>query len=73
MVPLVQRWIGIFFVTSAELGGSRMAGLLSGMAFASIVLGLLVGPAAFGAAAGPLGLVRRPVGGLSPRCPRPLL
>ena len=24
MVPPVQRWIGIFFVTSAELGGSRM-------------------------------------------------
>ena len=45
MVPPVQRWIGIFFVTSAKLGGSRMAGLLSGMAFASIVLGLLVGPA----------------------------
>ena len=37
---------------SAELGGSRTAGLLSGMAFASIVVGLLVGllvgPAAFG-------------------------
>jgi MFS family permease len=41
-------WVGIFFVISAELGGSRMAGLLSGMAFASIVIGLLVGPAAFG-------------------------
>ena len=33
---------------SAELGGSRRVGLLSGMAFASIVVGLLVGPAAFG-------------------------
>jgi MFS transporter, ACS family, hexuronate transporter len=41
-------WVGIFFVISAELGGTRMAGLLSGMAFASIVVGLLVGPAAFG-------------------------
>lgn len=41
-------WVGIFFVISAELGGSRTAGLLSGMAFASIVVGLLVGPAAFG-------------------------
>ena len=41
-------WVGIFFVISAELGGSRRAGLLSGMAFASIVVGLLVGPATFG-------------------------
>ena len=41
-------WVGIFFVMSAELGGSRSAGLLSGAAFASIVVGLLVGPAAFG-------------------------
>jgi MFS family permease len=41
-------WVGIFFVISAELGGSRMAGLLSGMAFASIVIGLLVGPVTFG-------------------------
>jgi MFS family permease len=41
-------WVGIFFVISAELGGSRMAGPLSGMAFTSIVVGLLVGPAAFG-------------------------
>ena len=41
-------WVGIFFVISAELGGSRMAGLLSGIAFASIVIGLLVGPATFG-------------------------
>lgn len=41
-------WVGVFFVISAELGGSRTAGLLSGMAFASIVVGLLVGPATFG-------------------------
>jgi sugar phosphate permease len=36
-------WVGIFFVISAEAGGPREAGLLSGVAFASIVLGLLVG------------------------------
>jgi MFS family permease len=41
-------WVGIFFVMSAEIGGSRRAGLLSGVAFASIVVGLLVGPAVFG-------------------------
>ena len=41
-------WVGIFFVISAEVGGPRQAGLLSGMAFASIVVGLLTGPAVFG-------------------------
>ena len=41
-------WVGIFFVISAEVGGSRQAGLLSGMAFASIVMGLLIGPTVFG-------------------------
>ena len=41
-------WVGIFFVISAEVGGSRQAGLLSGVAFASIVVGLLGGPAVFG-------------------------
>jgi MFS family permease len=41
-------WVGIFFVISAEAGGPRQAGLLSGVAFASIVLGLLVGPPIFG-------------------------
>jgi MFS transporter, ACS family, hexuronate transporter len=35
-------WVGIFFVISAE------AGLLSGVAFAAIVLGPLVGPPVFG-------------------------
>ena len=30
------------------MGGFRQAGLLSGVAFASIVVGLLVGPAVFG-------------------------
>jgi MFS transporter, ACS family, hexuronate transporter len=42
-------WVGIFFVISAEAGGPRQAGLLSGVAFASIVLGLLAGPPVFGA------------------------
>jgi len=41
-------WVGIFFVVSAEVGGRRSAGLLSGVAFAAIVVGLLVGPAVFG-------------------------
>src|SRR5216684_1189624 len=41
-------WVGIFFVISAEAGGPCEAGLLSGVAFASIVLGLLVGPPVFG-------------------------
>jgi MFS family permease len=41
-------WVGVFFVISAEAGGARHAGLLSGVAFASIVAGLLVGPSAFG-------------------------
>jgi MFS family permease len=41
-------WVGIFFVISAEAGGPRQAGLLSGVAFAAIVLGLLVGPPIFG-------------------------
>jgi MFS family permease len=41
-------WVGIFFVISAEVGGPREAGLLSGVAFASIVAGLLVGPSVFG-------------------------
>src|ERR1700737_1950137 len=41
-------WVRIFFVISAEAGGPREAGLLSGVAFAAIVLGLLVGPPVFG-------------------------
>jgi len=41
-------WVCIFFVISAEVGGRRAAGLLSGVAFAAIVVGLLVGPATFG-------------------------
>ncbi|HUF56726.1 MAG TPA: MFS transporter [Thermohalobaculum sp.] len=41
-------WVGVYFVISVEAGGPRQAGLLSGVAFASIVLGLLVGPPVFG-------------------------
>jgi ACS family hexuronate transporter-like MFS transporter len=41
-------WVGIFFVISAEAGGRGQAGLLSGVAFAAIVLGLLAGPPLFG-------------------------
>jgi MFS family permease len=41
-------WVGIFFVISAEAGGRNQAGLLSGVAFAAIVLGLLIGPPIFG-------------------------
>jgi len=41
-------WVGIFFVISAEVGGPRQAGLLTGMAFAAIVVGLLTGPSVFG-------------------------
>ena len=41
-------WVGIFFIVSAEVGGRRSAGLLSGVAFAAIVVGLLVGPTVFG-------------------------
>ena len=41
-------WVGVFFVISAEIGGRTQAGLLSGMAFTSIVVGLLIGPTVFG-------------------------
>ena len=41
-------WVGVFFVISAEAGGPSQAGLLTGVAYASIVVGLLVGPPAFG-------------------------
>ena len=41
-------WVGIFFVISVEAGGRNQAGLLSGVAFAAIVLGLLIGPPVFG-------------------------
>ena len=56
-------WVGVFFVISAEAGGPRQAGLLSGVAYASIVVGLLVGPPAFGPPR-ELGLVRGGVDGI---------
>lgn len=41
-------WVGVFFVISAEAGGPREAGLLTGVGYSSIVVGLLVGPPVFG-------------------------
>ena len=42
-------WVGVYFIASAEAGGPRRAGLLSGVAFGVIVVGLLVGAPVFGA------------------------
>jgi MFS transporter, ACS family, aldohexuronate transporter len=42
-------WVGVYFIASAEAGGPRRSGLLSGVAFGAIVLGLLVGAPVFGA------------------------
>jgi len=41
-------WVGIYFIISAEAGGVTRAGLLSGVGFAAIVVGLLVGAPTFG-------------------------
>src|SRR3990172_1755016 len=41
-------WVGIYFIASAEAGGPRQSGLLSGVAFAAIVVGLLLGAPLFG-------------------------
>jgi MFS family permease len=41
-------WVGIYFIISAEAGGATRAGLLSGVSFAAIVVGLLVGAPIFG-------------------------
>jgi MFS family permease len=41
-------WVGIYFIISAEAGGSRHSGLLSGVSFAAIVVGLLTGAPIFG-------------------------
>lgn len=41
-------WVGIYFIISAEAGGVTRAGLLSGVSFAAIVVGLLVGAPIFG-------------------------
>lgn len=42
-------WVGVYFIASAEAGGPRRSGLLSGVAFGVIVLGLLTGAPLFGA------------------------
>jgi len=42
-------WVGVYFIASAEAGGPRRSGLLSGVAFGVIVVGLLVGAPLFGA------------------------
>lgn len=42
-------WVGIYFIISAEAGGREQSGLLSGVAFAAIVVGLLLGAPVFGA------------------------
>lgn len=41
-------WVGIYFIISAEAGGARHSGLLSGVSFAAIVVGLLTGAPIFG-------------------------
>ena len=41
-------WVGIYFIISAEAGGTARAGLLSGVSFAAIVVGLLTGAPIFG-------------------------
>ncbi|HUF93097.1 MAG TPA: MFS transporter [Candidatus Limnocylindria bacterium] len=41
-------WVGIYFIISAEAGGARHSGLLSGVSFAAIVVGLLAGAPLFG-------------------------
>jgi len=42
-------WVGVYFIASAEAGGRRQSGLLSGVSFAAIVVGLLLGAPLFGA------------------------
>jgi predicted MFS family arabinose efflux permease len=42
-------WVGIYFIISAEAGGITRSGLLSGVSFAAIVVGLLSGAPVFGA------------------------
>ena len=41
-------WVGIYFIISAEAGGANESGLLSGVSFAAIVVGLLTGAPVFG-------------------------
>jgi predicted MFS family arabinose efflux permease len=41
-------WVGIYFIASAEAGGPRQSGLLSGVSFAAIVVGIVLGAPLFG-------------------------
>jgi predicted MFS family arabinose efflux permease len=41
-------WVGIYFITSAEAGGPRQSGLLSGVSFGAIVVGIVLGAPLFG-------------------------
>jgi hypothetical protein len=41
-------WVGLYFIISAEAGGISRSGLLSGVSFAAIVVGLLSGAPVFG-------------------------
>jgi len=41
-------WVGLYFALAAEVGGSRFAGLLTGVAGACAWSGVLVGPPLFG-------------------------
>ena len=41
-------WVGIYFIVSAEAGGPMRSGLLSGVSFAAIMVGLLAGAPIFG-------------------------
>jgi len=42
-------WVGLFLLASAEAGGARQAGLLTGVGMAFIVTGILIGAPLFGA------------------------
>jgi len=41
-------WVGVYFIASAEAGGPRQAGLMSGVSFGAVVIGLLLGAPLFG-------------------------
>ena len=41
-------WVGIYFIASAEAGGPRQSGLLGGVSFAAIVVGIVLGAPLFG-------------------------
>jgi len=43
-------WVGLYFALVAEIGGARLAGILTGVAVAFAWSGMLLGPPAFGLA-----------------------